>query len=73
MAKTMMTKTREQAKERSDGFAGIDETTKLSISVMGGISALVGIWAAACLITAMMGVGGPLELVQSWFSAVTGV
>jgi hypothetical protein len=68
-----MVKAKQRVKAKEDTFAGLDETTKLSISIMGGVSALIGVWAAAGLISAMIGIGGPLQLVQSWFSAVTGL
>jgi len=64
-------KTKQKVKENS--FAGLDQTTKLAISLMVGVSVIVGTWAAASIISAMIGSGGLLELSQSWFSAVTGM
>jgi hypothetical protein len=36
-------------------------------------SALIGLWAAACLVSAMVSNGGPLGLARIWFQAVTGI
>ncbi len=50
----------------------LDETRKLSVSFMSGIAVLVGVWAALSCISAMISVGGPIELVQGWVAAVFG-
>lgn len=34
---------------------------------------LIGLWVIACLASAMYHSGGPLQLITSWFKAVTGV
>lgn len=72
MAKMAHLKTKHKTHVKSSGYEALDETTKLSISLMGGIAALVGGWAAVSLISAMISVGGPLELVRSWFHAAFG-
>ncbi len=64
-------KTKKESKVKA--FASLDETTKITLSLMCGISAIIGTWAAVSLISALIGVGGLLELTQSWFSAVTGM
>ncbi len=68
-----MIKNKQQIKVQASDKSELDTVTKFSISVMGGVSALVGVWAAACLISAIAGSGGPLNLVQSWFSSVSGI
>lgn len=40
---------------------------------MGVASALVGLWAVACLASATLGSGSPIELIKGWFSAVSGL
>lgn len=65
------TVTRTNAHENTQ--VGLDDVTKTSITVMGAVSALIGIWAAASLIAAMVSVGGPLALVKGWVGAVSGL
>ncbi|PLX84356.1 MAG: hypothetical protein C0617_08225 [Desulfuromonas sp.] len=38
-----------------------------------GVIGLIGLWAFAALIGGAVSAGGPFELVQGWFSAVTGL
>jgi hypothetical protein len=42
------------------------------VAVFGTISTLVGLWAVACFVGALVVTGGPLALTQAWISAVTG-
>ena len=65
------TKTRTGARETSQ--AGIDAITKTSIVAMGGISGLIGLWALASIVGAMVTAGGPLALITGWIGAVTGL
>ncbi|MFZ5775450.1 MAG: hypothetical protein ACOY3Z_08215 [Thermodesulfobacteriota bacterium] len=44
-----------------------------ALTVMGTASALVGLWAVACFVAAMVQSGGPISLVKDWISAVTGI
>ncbi|OGR00659.1 MAG: hypothetical protein A2511_05300 [Deltaproteobacteria bacterium RIFOXYD12_FULL_50_9] len=48
---------------------GIDTVTKASITIMGATSALIGLWAVGCMISAMISVG-PISLVKAWFTAL---
>ena len=73
MKNTTLTKTREQIKTRESSRENLDTLSKGSIAVMGGVSALIGLWAAACFVSALMGEGGLLALTRSWFQAVTGM
>ena len=68
---TTMTKTQTRTSVQTQ--TGLDSISKGSVAVMGGISALIGLWAAACFVGAMISGGGPLSLAQSWFSAITGI
>ncbi|MBU0479966.1 MAG: hypothetical protein KKG47_02570 [Proteobacteria bacterium] len=52
--------------------SGVDSVSRGSMITMGVVSSLVGIWAVACLVSAMVD-GGPIELLKGWFSAVLGM
>jgi hypothetical protein len=67
-----MTKTKQQAGTRENTQAGLDTLSIGSIAVMGGISALIGLWALASLVSAMVS-SGPLALAMGWFQAVSGL
>ncbi len=64
--------TRTKTNEAVSAQAGLDTVTKGSIAVMGGASALIGLWAVACIIVAAFA-AGPLGLVKGWFTAVAGL
>ena len=40
---------------------------------MSAVPSLVGIWAAACFVGAMVTSGGPLGLARNYFQAITGM
>lgn len=67
----MTTAIKSQSKATSK--EAIDSVSRGSIVTMGVASALVGIWAIACLVSAMIGSTGPIELIKSWFSATMGI
>lgn len=46
---------------------------KLVIRSVAAFAGLVGLWAVACLGSAMFQAGGPIQLVRGWFRAVTGM
>lgn len=69
MSSIIKSKTRTGSSTKS----AADSISRGSIITMGVASALVGIWAVACLISAMVGSGGPIALIKSWFSAVAGL
>ncbi|MBU0485778.1 MAG: hypothetical protein KKB30_14845 [Proteobacteria bacterium] len=48
---------------------GIDVAAKGTFAVVGGAAVIIGLWAAACFIAALVN-AGPLGLVKSWFVAV---
>ena len=49
----------------------IDTFSKTSIALVGGTSAIIGLWSVSCIVAATL-TTGPLGLVASWFSAVAG-
>jgi len=73
MKNTTMTKTRQQTRTTENTNVGIDTVSKNSIAVMGGVSALIGIWSMACFVGAMAASGGPLGMASSWFHAISGM
>jgi hypothetical protein len=73
MNDTALTKKRQGVRQAEQTGAGLDAFAKGSISVMGGISALIALWAAACFIGGMLSAGGPVQLAYGWFQAVTGL
>jgi hypothetical protein len=42
------------------------------LAAFGTVSTLVGLWAVACFVGALLATGGPLALAKAWISAVTG-
>ena len=50
----------------------MDAASRVTISLIGGSAALIGLWSTACLVAALIG-NGPLGLFKSYFSAVTGM
>lgn len=69
----MSTVIKTQSKSKETTKTAIDSVSRGSIITMGVASALVGLWAFACLVSAMIGTGSPIELIKSWFSAVSGI
>ncbi len=63
-------KTRSQVKDSSRD--AIDSLSRTSIVAMGGISALVGLWAVACFASALLQTG-PAEMARGLVTALTGV
>lgn len=48
------------------------EISRGMVVSLGVVSGLIGAWTAACLLGGLIASGGPLSLLKSWFSAVTG-
>ncbi len=72
-ASTVMIKTKAHLNSGSDVIESMDEATRISLSVMTGVSGIIGTWAFASLISAILGSDGLLHLAQNYFSAVTGL
>jgi len=75
MKDSVTTKKRQKVRSGEQQLArtGLDTFAKGSISVMAGLSALIGIWAVACFIGGLINIGGPVELAYGWFRAITGM
>lgn len=69
----MTSTSKSQSKSSENSKVAVDSVSRGSIITMGAASALVGLWAAACLVSAMLGTGSPIELIRSWFSAISGI
>lgn len=65
--------TKDQVKAHSHEAAGADsELYKLGTYVTAAFAGTVGVWALVCLSSAMITTGGPVGLVKSLFSAISG-
>ena len=73
MKESVLTKQRQRVQVGEQSQAGLDVFSTGSIAVMAGVSALVGIWAAACFVGALISSGGPLAMAYGWFRAVSGL
>jgi hypothetical protein len=62
-------KTNAIAKESSN--AAIDSLSKSTMMTMAGVSGLVGLWATACMVGAII-TNGPLGVVNGFVSALLG-
>ncbi len=60
-------RTRVVAKETTDS-----KISTGALATFGTISTLMGPWAVACFIGALLSTGGPIALARTWISAVTG-
>lgn len=63
-------KSRTQVKV-NDQAQALEVTSKVTVALFGGAAALIGLWAVACFVGALMSVG-PLGLIKGFFAAVTG-
>ena len=61
-----------QSKVTESSNTAVDSVSRSSIITMGVASGLVGLWAVACLISAMVD-SGPIELIKNWFGAAAGM
>ncbi len=48
-----------------------DVLSKSAVYATGGAAAIIGLWAAACFVGALIS-SGPVELFTGWFKAVSG-
>ena len=48
------------------------EVAKSSVWAFAVAPALIGIWAAACIVGGLLASDGPLALVQKWITAIVG-
>jgi chitinase len=62
-------KTNTQVKEN---VQALDAAGKVTVTLFGGASLLIGIWSVACMGAALLN-AGPVGLIKAYFSAVTGI
>ena len=48
------------------------ESSKIGVGAIGVASVLIGCWAVVCLVSAMISSGGPVSLVSSYITAISG-
>lgn len=51
----------------------LEGVAQVGIGIMFTVSGLIGVWATACLISAVSTSGGVVDLARMWITAVTGV
>lgn len=56
----------------TDQSQALNATSKVTVALFGGAAALIGLWAVACFVGALLS-NGPLGLIKGYFSAVTGL
>ena len=66
---TAINKTRTATNAKTNTSSSAD---RMTITMMGGASALIGIWAAACFVGAVIS-NGPAGIIKGFFTAVTGM
>lgn len=67
---TTMTKNRTRTTEQINERYEVSKGMTIAVSTVPG---LIGLWAAACFIGALVASGGPFELARNYFQAVTGM
>jgi hypothetical protein len=67
------TLTRSRTRTRENTGTAVNAITGTSINLMAGVSGLIGLWAVACMVGAMISSGGPVALFTGWFKAVGGL
>ena len=58
--------------EAVNSQVGVNTISKGSIALIGGASAIIGLWAVSCLVSATF-IAGPLAVATGWFTAITGL
>lgn len=50
-----------------------EATAQAGMGIITVLAVMVGLWGAACLIGGLAAAGGPMTLLRSWLTAVTGM
>jgi hypothetical protein len=64
--------TKQQTKATAHDSAADSELYKLGTFITAAFAGAIGIWSLICLSSAVISSGGPVALVKSMFSAITG-
>lgn len=70
------TLTKEQSRSRTQDKSQTSVSTEVDKVIIGSVAAftgVIGLWVVACLASAMYQAGGPIQLIGSWFKAVSGM
>ena len=74
MSESVLTKQQSLGRVQDQSQTAVSaEVDKIVIGGIAAFTGVVGLWSAACLVSAMYQAGGPLQLVGSWFKAVSGM
>ncbi|MBU4260989.1 MAG: hypothetical protein KKC76_03795 [Proteobacteria bacterium] len=73
MKDSTLTQKRQRVQTGAQTREGLDTLTRGGVALMGGVSALIALWAATCFIGGLISAGGPVELAYSWFKAIAGL
>lgn len=74
MSERILTKQQSQDRVQDRSQASVSaEVDKVVIGSVAAFTGIVGLWVVACLVSAMYQAGGPLQLIGSWFKAVSGM
>ena len=57
---------------RTQSVVSTDTGSRSAVMVTGFAATVVGVWASACMVSAIVS-SGPLGMIQGWFSAVSGM
>lgn len=76
--KGMIPEAKVQIRKRSIHRTAENAPAKVQVSrgamiALGAVPTIIGIWAAACFGGGLVASGGPIAMVKSWFSALTGM
>lgn len=67
-------RSREQVRESASENSNVEaEVNNVAVGAISAFGVIIGLWSAACLISAMVQAGGPIQLVGAWFKAVGGM
>ena len=68
----MNTKIKNTTIVKESSNAAVDSVSRATITAMGAVSGLIGLWAVACIVSALVS-SGPVGVVNGFISAVTGM
>jgi hypothetical protein len=74
MSAKILTKQKSQSRVQDRSQTTVSaEVDKVIIGSVAAFTGIVGLWVAACLVSAMYQAGGPLQLIGGWFKAISGM
>jgi hypothetical protein len=74
MSERILTKEQSQSSVQDRSQTTVSaEVDKVIVGSVAAFTGIVGLWVAACLVSAMYQAGGPLQLIGGWFKAISGM